>query len=171
MEITAKVIKLTDTNALLDFELENRQWFEQFIPPRLNSFYSLTGVRAHIEDFLTHYQDGLMLPMLMWTPDGEICGRINLNIEESDPHCATLGYRVGKAFTRQGVATQAIELIQQHVQIGSNVTTLKAIALNSNKGSSKALLKCGFQVSSSIKDFVLLNGRHENACEYIWKAK
>ncbi|WP_375749695.1 GNAT family N-acetyltransferase [Vibrio sp. HN007] len=168
MEISAKIISQADTAKLLDFELENRQWFEKHIPPRLDSFYSLSGVQSQIETFLEQYENETLIPMLLWTPDGELCGRLNLTIDESEPTVGILGYRVGERFTRQGVASQAISLIQQYIVQFTEITTLKAIALTSNIGSSKALENNGFNKESNIKNFVLLNGRHEDANEYIW---
>lgn len=168
MNISANIIKLTDTAELLDFELENREWFEQHIPPRPESFYSLAGVQTQIEEFLDNHQNELMLPMLLRTNEDQICGRLNLTIDPSEPMVGMIGYRVGKLFTRQGVATKAVKLMQQYALENTDVTVLKAIALTSNIGSNKALKNNGFELEEHIRDFTLLNGRHHNANQYTW---
>ncbi|MDG3085183.1 GNAT family N-acetyltransferase [Vibrio hannami] len=168
MEIVVELVKLSDTNDLLDFELENREWFEKHIPPRLSSFYSLTGVRVQIEQFLENYENQTMVPMLIKTLDGQICGRLNLSIDESESTVGTVGYRVGELYTRKGVATQAVKYLQKYVVENTEIRVLKAIALTTNIGSCRTLENNGFKSKRYIKDFTLLNGRHESAQEYVW---
>ncbi|WP_428775048.1 GNAT family N-acetyltransferase [Vibrio sp.] len=169
MQVTASLIQLADTSDLLRFELENKQWFDRHIPPRLNSFYSLTGVQSQIEEFLELYEQETMIPMLLRTSDGQICGRLNLHIDESEPSVGILGYRVGQAFTRQGVATRAVKLMQQYVVSNTDITALKAIALTTNLGSIKVLENNGFEAQAYLRNYTMLNGHHEHAHEYLWR--
>lgn len=169
MKITTKLVELPDTSELLDFELENREWFEKQIPPRLESFYSLAGVQSQIIEFLDLYQQEAMIPMLIRCDKGKICGRLNLRIDIAEPHIAVLGYRIGEAYTRQGVATQAVNLIKQHIVSDTDISELQAIALTTNLGSIKVLEKSGFTSEEFIKNYSLFNGRHVNANMYVWR--
>ncbi|WP_447528056.1 GNAT family N-acetyltransferase [Vreelandella sp. TE19] len=171
MEVQAEILKLSDAHELLEFELENRAWFEQFIAPRENEFYSLSGVQSQIKEFLIKYQSDTMVPMLLKTPDGRICGRVNLRIDDDEPETGFIGYRVGKAFTRRGVATQAIKIMQQYVSSNKAITSLKAIVLMVNPGSAKALENNSFRSVLYLDNYTVLNGKKEDAREYRWESE
>ncbi|WP_171755131.1 GNAT family N-acetyltransferase [Vibrio sp. 99-8-1] len=168
MIVTANLIEQSDTSELLAFELKNRKWFEKQIPPRLESFYSLAGVQSQIQEFLDLYEQEAMVPMLLRTEQGQICGRLNLHINKTQSNTGVIGYRIGEAYTRQGVATQAVKLIQEYIVEYTEVTELRAIALTTNLGSIKVLEKSGFKPLEFIKNYALLNGRHVDANEYVW---
>lgn len=55
------LIDLSDALALLEFERQNKDWFDQFIPPREVEFYSLNGVKQHIRELLLDYHSHEML--------------------------------------------------------------------------------------------------------------
>ncbi|MFA0570879.1 GNAT family N-acetyltransferase [Vibrio gallaecicus] len=169
MIISVQIVKLSDATELLNFELENRVWFEQHIPPRFDGFYSVSGVKSQIKEFLNLYEDNTMIPMILRTQDGEICGRLNLTMEDSDNNLGVIGYRIGEKFTRKGLATQAIEYMQKYIHDQTQLTRLKAIVLSSNRGSSIALERNGFKVRAHLKEFAMLNGQQMNAYEYIWE--
>ncbi|MDN3685806.1 hypothetical protein QW180_28560 [Vibrio sinaloensis] len=50
-DICLKLLALESAQQLLEFELDNQKWFEEFIPPRESEFYSLDGVIDHIQHF------------------------------------------------------------------------------------------------------------------------
>ena len=64
-DIKLELLDLKDSQQLLDFEQQNRDWFEQFIPPREDNFYSSEGVVSHIQEFLLDYKCRQLLPLLM----------------------------------------------------------------------------------------------------------
>lgn len=51
-----RLLSRSDYASLLRFEVENRAWFESHINPREVSFYSVDGVKNHIEECLAQYQ-------------------------------------------------------------------------------------------------------------------
>lgn len=61
MDVFLHLLQPNDASALLDFEVENREWFEQFVPAREDRFYSNEGVAEQITDFLTEYKNGEMI--------------------------------------------------------------------------------------------------------------
>jgi hypothetical protein len=58
-------LKSTDTQALLAFEIDNREWFEAHIDARDPSFYSLQGVADHIEGYLADFAIGAWHPFVI----------------------------------------------------------------------------------------------------------
>lgn len=53
--IRIRTLQSTDTEALLTFELDNREWFERHIDARDSAFYSIQGVTDHIAAYLSDF--------------------------------------------------------------------------------------------------------------------
>ncbi|MCF7499671.1 GNAT family protein [Pseudoalteromonas sp. L1] len=151
---------------LLDFELKNREWFESYISPRPNDFYSHSGVNNHIDSLLNQINSG-----------NAFCGVIlkynvivaRANLKNISDQSAYVGYRVGKDFTSQGVATYCLE---QLIDIGKsklNLKQLNAQVLNNNPTSMHILHKFGFEAVSTTPNFIKLNNKQLSCTELILK--
>ncbi|MGF1778044.1 GNAT family N-acetyltransferase [Vibrio nomapromontoriensis] len=164
--IQVTLLHLNDCAALLAFETENQAWFEQHVPPREDGFYSLEGVRAQTQEFLLYHRAGLMFPMLIKTPSGAICGRINVNVKESTPTQAEIGYRIGHNYLKQGIASSALRLLLLQLRESSSLTQVRAHAVTTNLGSRKVLENNGFRPVREINAFTQLNGIDVDVIEY-----
>ncbi len=60
---SVRELKMTDAQALLAFEIQNREWFESHIDARDPAFYSLQGVADHIESYLSDFAIGAWHPL------------------------------------------------------------------------------------------------------------
>ena len=60
---SVRELKKTDTQALLAFEVHNREWFESHIDARDPAFYSLQGIADHIESYLSDFAIGAWHPV------------------------------------------------------------------------------------------------------------
>ena len=58
-------LRIEDAARLLEFERDNRAWFEQFVEVRLDSFYSINGVQAHISEYLDESAHGVLYPCVL----------------------------------------------------------------------------------------------------------
>ncbi|MDV2080749.1 GNAT family N-acetyltransferase [Marinobacter xestospongiae] len=130
--------------SLLRFELDNRAWFERFIEPRPEAFYSDNGILAHIDEYHRAFQSGELFPGLL-IAQGEILGRFNLRQISLSERSATLGYRLAQVHTGKGLATRGVALMQTHARDILGLTTLKAQVLDNNPASLRVLRKRGFQ--------------------------
>ena len=108
MDIFLHLLHPSDVSNLLEFEVENREWFEQFVPAREDRFYSNAGVAEQVISFLKEYDNGDMIPMLIKDANGTICGRINVRDIDQNTESGELGYRVGHAFGSKGIASNAV---------------------------------------------------------------
>ncbi len=91
-------------DAVLAFELANRDYFSASISDRGDEFFRDF---AELFDALVAEQDaGVAAYYVVVTDDGTIMGRFNLYI--SGPGVANLGYRVGADFAGQGLATRTV---------------------------------------------------------------
>lgn len=166
MDISISLVELEDCHALLLFERQNKAWLEQHIPPRDDGFYSQQGVEEHIRELVLFHKAKLCYPMLIRNNEGEICGRINLNVSEADMSYAEVGYRIGEAYTGKGVASYALSLLLDYAKKTAGLKTLKAHALTSNLASQKVLENNQFKRIEKINDFAVLHEISSDAYLY-----
>ncbi|MFT7681867.1 MAG: ribosomal-protein-alanine N-acetyltransferase [Moritella dasanensis] len=166
MNISIESISLEDVDSLLAFELTNRSWFEQHVPPRDDSFYTPQGVREQISEYLSLHTKGEMYPMLIRSDSNEICGRINVHRVETDTCSGELGYRIGEQFTSKGIASKAVDKLVEYLISETKLNSLTAVVLCSNLGSQKVLERNGFSKIKNIADYSDLNGEVKDAVEY-----
>src|SRR5689334_4285116 len=91
---SVRELKKTDAEALLAFEIRNREWFESHIDARDASFYSLQGVAGHIESYLSDFAIGAWHPFVIEDSSQRIVGRANLKSIDSSTRFAEVGYRI-----------------------------------------------------------------------------
>jgi ribosomal-protein-alanine N-acetyltransferase len=141
---SVRELKNTDVQALLAFEVRNREWFESHIDARDSSFYSLQGVAEQIESYLSDFAVGTWHPFVIEDSNGEIVGRANLKSIDSSTKSAQVGYRIDQRVCGQGLATQALKHLIQEAHVRWNLTLLVAHVFAQNAGSRKVLDRCGF---------------------------
>lgn len=159
------LITLKDAKELLVFELENQTWFEQFITPRQQDFYSLKGVQQHIREFLLDYQCDEMIPLLIKNAHDQIIGRVNVTNIDQVRSCAHLGYRVGKAAVNQGVAKWAVSEVTEMVK-AKGIRHLIAYAALENLASQRVLTSNGFVSEKVVHGYAELHGSPIDCIEF-----
>ena len=107
--INIRTLQADDVEALLAFELENRDWFERHIDSRGSAFYSVQGIRAHIAAYLAGFAAGTWHPFVIEDQQGRIIGRANLKDIDRAGFRAEVGYRIAEQACGQGLATRALE--------------------------------------------------------------
>jgi ribosomal-protein-alanine N-acetyltransferase len=137
-------LKSTDTQALLAFEIDNREWFETHIDARASSFYSLQGVADHIEGYLADFAIGAWHPFVIVDSSETIVGRANLKGIDRSERSAEVGYRIAQSVCGQGLATLALKHLIQEAQVRWELRQLVAYVYEENVGSRKVLDRCGF---------------------------
>ncbi len=166
MDIFLHLLHSNDVSALLEFEVENREWFEQFVPAREDRFYSNTGVAEQITSFLTEYDNGEMIPMLIKDSNGTICGRINIRDIDQNAESGELGYRVGHSFGSKGIASNAVRKLLIYLAENYSLKYVDAYALVGNVGSNKILSKAGFDLVERVESYAVFKGKDQNANYY-----
>jgi ribosomal-protein-alanine N-acetyltransferase len=146
---SVRELKSSDVEALLAFEVRNREWFESHIDARDPCFYSELGVAEHIENYLSDFAVGAWHPLVIEDSYGEIVGRANLKSIDLTTKSAQVGYRIDQRVCGQGLATQALKRLIQEAQARWNLTQLVAYVFAQNAGSKKVLERCGFLADQS----------------------
>lgn len=156
---------------LLQFELENRAFFEARINARPSSFYSLEGITKALElaeqDALADvgYQYLIVAAQGIDSMEHDspqntsqnIVGRINLSrVRRAHFHSAELGYRIAQAACGQGFASKAIGLVMAKAFTELQLVRLEATASEINHASIQALQRNGFsQFGRALRSFEL----------------
>ncbi|MBE8578189.1 GNAT family N-acetyltransferase [Vibrio sp. OPT18] len=166
MDVFLHLLQPNDASALLDFEVENREWFEQFVPAREGRFYSNEGVAEQVTNFLTEYDNGEMIPMLIKDANGIVCGRINIRDIGLNGESGELGYRVGHAYGSKGIASYAVRKLLIYLAEHSSLKYVDAYALVGNVGSNKILSNTGFELVERVENYAVFKGEHQDANYY-----
>ena len=143
-DIIIKTLQTQDAAPLLQFELENRAWFEQHIAPRDEDFYTLQGVQRHIGHYLDGYANGTWHPCLLFDAGGRIVGRANLKDIDRNTASAEVGYRIARDAAGRGLATRALLHLVVLAQQQWRLQHLLAYVTDNNRASARVLNKCAF---------------------------
>jgi len=77
-----------------------------------------------------------------------------------------LGYFVGEPYWNQGIATEAVRVLCNHIQQQFKATRITARVFQHNKSSMKVLQKCGFHLEGIQKKAAIKNKLIEDV--YLW---
>ena len=143
--------------ALLTFELENRAYFDAWVPERGDDFFSHFDERH--ADLLARQIRGTGYFHVLIGDKGEVLGRVNL-VEIVDG-CAEVGYRIAEHVTGHGLATAGVKQVCALASSEYGLTRLRARAANGNHASQAVLAHNGFTATG----VVLLNGRPTTSYE------
>ncbi|MGE8483442.1 MAG: GNAT family N-acetyltransferase [Pseudomonas sp.] len=150
--VRIRTLQRTDAEALLTFELDNREWFERHIDARGSAFYSVQGVTDHIDAYLADFTAGTWHPFVIEDDGGNIVGRANLKGIDMTERSAEVGYRIAQSACGQGLATLAVRHLIQQAQLHWNLKQLVATVYAENIGSTKVLERCGFLIEHASRE-------------------
>lgn len=172
-DIELRLLASTDRHTLLEFERDNRAWFERFIETRGDAFYSPSGVSDHIADSLDQYRQGSLYPGVLVDQQRHIVGRASLLGIDRLQGTAYVGYRIAEQYSGQGVASSALQQLKARAYLDYGLTRLTAFVAMSNPVSLHVLQKGGFVIVDKLPMLVAIQGQkvdcfhltHRFACE------
>jgi len=160
-------LQLSDAADLLEFELRNRDWFEQFVSPRGERFYSFVAVQDHIRAYLIAKSQGRFHGCLVLDDDNRIIARANLREINIRRGSAEVGYRVDKDSLGRGAASAATRHLIRLAYHDWQLKQLRGFVSLDNAASARVLQKNGFvQVGVHARMAVLKHGKFDCA-EYL----
>ena len=162
-----RTLQLDDVKRLLAFERDNRDWFEQFIPPRNEAIYTPEGVETHIIDCLAKYIQQIYHPNVLVDLDGNIIGRANLIDIDGAAGCTKIGYRIARHHVGTGLATGAVAQLKV-LAAQRGLTLLNAYVTVENHASARVLEKSGFVKGERVPGMTVLKGRALDCDHYTY---
>ncbi len=142
--------------SLFEFEQSNREWFEQFVPPRPSSYDSYASFRDVTNRLIEEHEEGTGFFYVV-VEDGEVIARANL-IDVTDDECE-VGYRVCQKSSGKGVASFAVAELIEVARDELDLSLLNAKAAINNPASMRVLEKAGFTKVGQEKNAFVLNGK------------
>ncbi|RFP14931.1 MULTISPECIES: GNAT family N-acetyltransferase [unclassified Duganella] len=166
-DILIRTLQPEDAAPLLQFELENRAWFEQHIAPRAQEFYTPQGVQLHIEQYLDGYINGTWHPCVMLNAQGRIVGRANLKDIDRHAASAEAGYRIASDQTGKGLATRALRHLIALADQQWQLRCLLAYVTDDNLASARVLRKCGFAQGQHLAGMEIIAGALRGGYQFV----
>ena len=155
MDFALRLLTKSDLPPLLEFERTNRCFFERYVPPRPEAFFTTPNAFTdRMAELLLEQALGRFL-MFILLNQNEIIGRVNLTVIEN--HEAMLGYRLAEKHTGNGFITRAIERLSPIVMQDYKLAKFSAFAAPSNPASVQTLIKAGFRPTTGENREVTLN--------------
>lgn len=156
--LETRLVELSDAATVLDFELQNRAFFEQWIASRGDHFYNLTAVSESLAQALVMAQNGREYHFLAFA-EANLVGRLTLRgVETEHYQKASLGYRFSQKFGGRGYATTAVQQITEFAFTQLKLRRIEAQIIIDNLPSRAIMAKCGFRQFGHARAAVVRHG-------------
>ncbi len=166
-DVIIKLLEESDALDLLQFELENRAFFERMGFPRGDNYYESNNFNAIIKELVEEQEKGLVYMYLIKDYSGRIIGRVNLvSVVRGDFNKAELGYRIGEEYQGKGYATSAVKLVLDEAVSKHKLHRIEAGTSPDNIGSQIVLIKNGFQFTGRYSKFINENGKWNDSINF-----
>lgn len=119
-------------------------------------------------NLLNEQNTGNAIFYLMKNEEESIVGRLNLIDMDKTNKTGHLGYRVGKNYIGQGIASQAVKLLLKAAP-DLNIRQIQAKTTETNQASQKVLEKSGFSQVEEMDEEIDFNGEQVKFVHYIWE--
>lgn len=167
--LTLEFLSQKNAEEIFEFEKENRNFFEAFVPSRGDEYYQPAIFQEIINSLIEEQLQDLCYMYVIRNQEGEMVGRINIvNIVQEGCRRAELGYRIGQKHGGKGYATAAVKLAVNEAFERHRMEQLDAGTSPSNMGSQIVLLKNGFEFVRREEKAVQVGDRWEDS---IWFMK
>ncbi len=155
-------LTLEHAEAFLAYHIRNREHLEPWEPTRHPNFYELDYQRGVIERSLASEIEKRFIGVDRET--SAIVASVNLNnIRRGANHAAIIGYSVDEASQGRGYATTCARAVMRYAFDVLNLHRLETSYNPINARSGKVLRNLGFVVEGYARDYLLINGRWNDA--------
>lgn len=120
--------------------------------------------RRRLRHYAEEWHDGTSHSFLVFRDaDDALLGGITLsNVRRGVAQSGTIGYWIGAAYARQGIMTDAVELMLHFAFDELGLHRVEAACLPSNAASRSLLAKCGFRQEGYAAQYLKINGAWED---------
>ncbi|TKC20134.1 GNAT family N-acetyltransferase [Robertmurraya kyonggiensis] len=160
--INLRPLTLADAERLLDLQIINRVFFEQFSMIRTEDYYTIAKQRELIEEWEQsverdeEYRFGVFL-------DENLIGTINLfQVIRGSLQSAFIGYFLDQKHNGKGYMTEAVQLLVEYAFSELKLHRIEAGVMPHNIGSIRVLEKSGFHKEGIARKNVKINNRWED---------
>lgn len=164
-----RVLKPDSADAVLDFYLRDRAYFEQFEPDRLPQFYTPNFQKTMLryeynaavkQASVRYYISPKTAPR---TVIGTVCFH---NIQRMVYASCEIGYKFSTAYQHNGYAAEAIEKVLEVIFCDLGLHRVVAMVLPDNQPSIRLLTRLGFSREGLIREYMILHGEWKDHAQY-----
>ncbi|GGE60576.1 RimJ/RimL family protein N-acetyltransferase [Priestia taiwanensis] len=162
--IDVKLVEEKDVESLLQLEVRNNDFFQQFTGVRDESFYTLQGQLNRIKKAIIQKENdhGYLFVIMQKDPE-EIIGEVMLTeVVRINLQSCWIGYFLDKEYNGKGYMTEAVKLVVDYAFQQLNLHRIEAGVMPHNIGSMKVLEKAGFHKEGIARKNVKINGTWED---------
>lgn len=94
----------------------------------------------------------------------EIIGGIGVKINQHRSYIGEIGYFIDEAYWRQGIATEAVRLLEEICMRELRMTRFELLMLPENIGSEKVAIKCGYRKEGILQKALLHKDGSKRDC-------
>ncbi len=164
-----------DTQAALNFYLENKSFHSRWSPVREPGFYTLEGQRRIIQREIEQEKNDEGLRLWILSCDrtkrvtaGIILGNISLSqIIHGHFQSAFLGYQMDYRYINNGYATEALQAMLKIAFTQMKLHRIEANIMPENEASRAVTKNLGFTEEGLAKMYLRINGNWEDHIHYV----
>lgn len=163
---STRLIAIEDAAPLANLLRLNREFLARWEPIRADEYFTEDGQRGAIEEALEQYDEKTRVPHVI-LERGQVVGRITLsNIVRGPFQSCHLGYWVGSAHNRRGLATAAVRDIMAVAFLELGLHRIEAGTLLHNIPSQRVLERNGFVRFGVAPGYLNIAGRWQEHAMY-----
>ncbi|KZE69270.1 alanine acetyltransferase [Fictibacillus phosphorivorans] len=162
--IYIRLLTVDDAEAMVNLQLENREFFSQFAMERNDDFYTLENQQKRLQMLVENAKQDLDYYFgIFTTGDDELIGTVNLfAVMRGSIQSAWLGYFLDEKHNGKGYTTEAVRLIVKYAFDELKLHRVEAGVMPHNIGSIRVLEKAGFEKEGLARKNVKINGKWED---------
>jgi [ribosomal protein S5]-alanine N-acetyltransferase len=163
-QIHLRLLSEYDAEDMLNLQIENRAFFEQYSMERSDSFYTLEEQQNRIKSLVEGSEtDQDYYFGVFKNEDNQLIGTINLfSVMRGSIQSAFLGYFLDEKHNGRGFTTEAVKLIVDFAFSELKLHRVEAGVMPHNLGSIRVLEKAGFEKEGLARKNVKINGKWED---------
>jgi [ribosomal protein S5]-alanine N-acetyltransferase len=163
-EIYIKPLTEADAGTLLDLQVKNKSFFEQFSSERPKDYYTLETQKKLINSWEQHSKDDQAYHFgIFLAENNTLIGNIDLfQVLRSSLQSAFIGYSLDKDHNGKGYTTIAAKLVVHYAFTELQLHRIEAGVMPHNIGSIRVLEKAGFHKEGIAIKNVKINGNWED---------
>lgn len=162
--IFIRFLEEADAEALLDFQVRNKDPIQRTSPSFEEGYYTLEYTRSHIRRSEEQRQkdEGYSFGIFL-KKSGELIGTVSLfHFLRGPLQKCMIGYSMDERHSGKGYTTQAVRLAVNYAFTELKLHRVEAGAMPSNIASQRVLEKAGFHREGIERRGVKINGRWED---------
>ncbi|MGV3464988.1 MAG: GNAT family N-acetyltransferase [Heyndrickxia sp.] len=163
-KIYIRLLTLNDANDVLQFELDNQEFFQTYTLKRPSEYYTIDHQKELMVQKIEKAKKDMEYNFGIFKMDNdELIGTIGLFRILRDPlQSAIIGYSLSKNHNGKGYATEAVKLVVDYAFSTLKLHRIEAGVMPHNIGSIRVLEKAGFDKEGIAKSNVKINGKWED---------